>query len=146
MLVNNTPGVLNSVTGVIARRGYNIQVGWYTLNCSLINHLTGYDIISPFVFCFQSLAVGPAEKEGLSRITTVVPGTDESIGKLVQQLHKLVEIHEVSTLYELYCLAWPLGNFYLLGVNAFLFLHLLHLIYNIHLKCHCWTFLPQLVL
>ncbi|XP_071938915.1 acetolactate synthase small subunit 1, chloroplastic-like isoform X2 [Coffea arabica] len=46
----------------------------------------------------DSLAVGHAEVEGLSRITTVVPGTDASISKLVQQLSKLVELHEVRDL------------------------------------------------
>lgn len=101
MLVNDKAGVLNILTGVFARRGYNIQVCISLLSFS---SLVSIFLFSPFgvrviVFSFflpvQSLAVGHAEVEGLSRITTVVPGTDESIGKLVQQLYKLIDLHEV---------------------------------------------------
>ncbi|KAJ9532719.1 hypothetical protein QJQ45_010803 [Haematococcus lacustris] len=68
--VKDVPGVLNMVTGVFARRGYNVQ----------------------------SLAVGPSEREGMSRICMVVPGAAPAIDKLVKQLNKLVDVQNVTNL------------------------------------------------
>lgn len=68
--VEDVPGVLNQVTGVFARRGYNVQ----------------------------SLAVGNSEKEGMSRITMVAPGDGPHIGKLIKQLEKLAYVRKVIDL------------------------------------------------
>lgn len=68
--VEDVPGVLNQVTGVFARRGYNVQ----------------------------SLAVGNSEVEGMSRITMVAPGDSVHIGKLIKQLQKLVYVAKVTDL------------------------------------------------
>ena len=44
------------------------------------------------------MAVGPSEKEGMSRICMVVPGNDEMIGKLFKQLSKLVYVQNMINL------------------------------------------------
>ena len=61
IVVDNKPGVLDSITGVFARRGYNIQ----------------------------SLGVGPEATFDISRISTVVPGTQEDIRMLLKQILKV---------------------------------------------------------
>lgn len=68
--VKDVPGVLNQVTGVFARRGYNVQ----------------------------SLAVGNSEQEGMSRITMVVPGNAPGIATLIKQLYKLIHVQKVTEL------------------------------------------------
>eukprot|EP01026_Neomeris_dumetosa_P035017 TRINITY_DN2801_c0_g1_i10.p1 TRINITY_DN2801_c0_g1~~TRINITY_DN2801_c0_g1_i10.p1 ORF type:complete len:535 (-),score=52.95 TRINITY_DN2801_c0_g1_i10:381-1862(-) len=68
--VKDNPGVLNTVTGVIARRGYNLQ----------------------------SLAVGPSEIIGRSRIITVVPTDRRGCQKLIKQIEKLVIVDSIKDL------------------------------------------------
>jgi acetolactate synthase-1/3 small subunit len=70
VLVQNRPGVLARLSGLFARRGYNIF----------------------------SLAVAPAEKDGFSRITIVVDLEDTSLEQIVKQLFKLVEVVKITEL------------------------------------------------
>ncbi|HEY9653605.1 MAG TPA: acetolactate synthase small subunit, partial [Coleofasciculaceae cyanobacterium] len=68
VLVEDEAGVLTRIAGLFARRGFNIE----------------------------SLAVGPAEQVGISRITMVVPGDDRTIEQLTKQLYKLINVLKVQ--------------------------------------------------
>jgi acetolactate synthase I/III small subunit len=70
VLVENKAGVLSRVTGLFSRRGFNIE----------------------------SLAVGPCEEPGMSRITIVVIGDDEKVEQIMKQLNKLIDVIKVSDL------------------------------------------------
>ena len=59
--------------------------------------------------------MGPAEQEGVSRITMVVPGDDRIIEQLTKQLYKLVNVLKVQDLTEIPCVERELM---LLKVNA----------------------------
>ena len=70
VLVENKPGVLARVAGLVSRRGYNIE----------------------------SLAVGPTEHEDVSRITLVVTVEDHPLEQVTKQLNKLIEVLKVVEL------------------------------------------------
>jgi acetolactate synthase I/III small subunit len=70
VLVQNRPGVLARVSGLFARRGYNIF----------------------------SLAVAPAEEPGMSRISIAVDVESTPLEQIVKQLFKLVEVIKISEL------------------------------------------------
>ena len=70
-LVQNVPGVLSHISGMLASRGYNID----------------------------SLAVGETEDPKLSRMTFVVVGDDKVLDQVRKQLEKIVTVvavHDVS--------------------------------------------------
>jgi acetolactate synthase I/III small subunit len=66
--VQNVPGVLAHVSGMLASRGYNID----------------------------SLAVGPTEDPEFSRMTFVVVGNDATLEQVRRQLEKIVTIVKVE--------------------------------------------------
>ncbi len=68
VLVQDNPGVLQRIAGLIARRGFNIE----------------------------SLAVGRTHQEGLSRISLVVSGDDAVLEQVEKQLNRLIEIIKVT--------------------------------------------------
>ena len=70
VLVENKPGVLSRVTGMISRRGFNIE----------------------------SLAVGPTEDSTRSRVTIVVAADEVSYEQITKQLHKLVSVYKITDL------------------------------------------------
>jgi acetolactate synthase-1/3 small subunit len=67
-LVENHPGVLSHISGLFARRGFNID----------------------------SLAVGRTERDDVSRMTIVVEGDDSILEKVTKQLNKLIDVIKVS--------------------------------------------------
>ncbi len=87
VLVEDEAGVLTRIAGLFARRGFNIE----------------------------SLAVGPAEQVGISRITMVVPGDDHVIEQITKQLYKLINVLKVNDITEVPCVERELM---LLKVNA----------------------------
>lgn len=70
VLVDNHPGVLTRISGLFARRAYNID----------------------------SLSVCQTENPDISRMTIVVDGDDQVIEQVTKQLHKLVVVHKVFDL------------------------------------------------
>ncbi len=70
ILVENKPGVLTRITGLFARRGFNID----------------------------TLAVGPTEDERISRITLTLDGAVHPIDQVTKQLHKLVNVLKIRDL------------------------------------------------
>ena len=75
VLVEDESGVLSRISGLFSRRGFNIE----------------------------SLAVGPAEQIGISRITMVLSGDPRTIEQLTKQLYKLINILKVQDITNIPC-------------------------------------------
>jgi acetolactate synthase-1/3 small subunit len=70
VLVQDTPGVLSRVAGLFSRRSFNIS----------------------------SLAVGPTEHPGVSRMTIVVDVEGKPLEQVTKQLHKLINVLKIVEL------------------------------------------------
>ncbi|WP_454190237.1 acetolactate synthase small subunit [Paenibacillus sp. Marseille-Q7038] len=70
VLVNDQPGVLQRVSGLFGRRGFNIE----------------------------SITVGQSEEAGLSRMVIVTLGDDKLLEQIEKQLYKLIDVIKVVNL------------------------------------------------
>jgi len=70
VLVNNQPGVLQRVSGLFGRRGFNIE----------------------------SITVGESEESGLSRMVIVTTGDEKTLEQVSKQLYKLIDVIKVIDL------------------------------------------------
>lgn len=70
VLVNDQPGVLQRVSGLFGRRGFNIE----------------------------SITVGQSEEVGLSRMVIVTLGDQHTLEQIEKQLYKLIDVIKVVDL------------------------------------------------
>nr|YP_009399076.1 acetohydroxyacid synthetase small subunit [Taenioma perpusillum]ARW68473.1 acetohydroxyacid synthetase small subunit [Taenioma perpusillum] len=75
VLVQDESGVLSRISGLFARRGFNIM----------------------------TLAVGSTEKHGISRITISVIGDNRTIEQVIKQLYKLINVLKVQNITNIPC-------------------------------------------
>jgi len=69
-IVENKPGVLFRASNMFRRRGFNIE----------------------------SITVGPIEQPGLSKMTIVVNGNEDTVEQLIKQLAKLIDVIKIVRL------------------------------------------------
>ncbi|WP_458119620.1 acetolactate synthase small subunit [Paenibacillus sp. Z6-24] len=70
VLVNDQPGVLQRVSGLFGRRGFNIE----------------------------SITVGQSEEAGLSRMVIVTTGDENTLEQVEKQLYKIIDVIKVIDL------------------------------------------------
>ena len=70
VLVNNQPGVLQRVSGLFGRRGFNIE----------------------------SITIAESEESGLSRMVIVTSGDDKTLEQVSKQLYKIIDVIKVIDL------------------------------------------------
>ena len=75
ILVYNETGVLTRIATVFSSRGFNIE----------------------------SIAVGPTENHGISKIIIIFPGDAQMVEQIIKQLNKLIQVIEIKDITNIPC-------------------------------------------